>query len=124
MSTMRYLVKDTDAAVAFYTGVLGFELVERWGPPFAIVGKGDLKLWLSGPGTSAAKPMPDGRMPEVGGWNRIVVQVDDIMKTVDALKAAGARFRNDVISGPGGRQVLIEDPSGNPIEIFDEAKQA
>lgn len=122
MATVRYLVRDVDAALAFYAA-LGFTLADRWGPPFAIVTRGDLTLWLSGPGTSAAKPMPDGAKPESGGWNRIVIELDDIDATVAALKATGTRFRNQPISGPGGKQVLVDDPSGNPIELF-EAKKA
>ena len=122
MATVRYMVRDVDAALPFYEAI-GFTLADRRGPPFAIVERGDLALWLSGTGTSAAKPMPDGANPEPGGWNRIVIDVDDINATVAALKAVGARFRNEPISGPGGKQVLVEDPSGNPIELF-EAKQA
>lgn len=122
MATVRYLVRDVDAALPFYEAV-GFTLADRWGPPFAIVERGDLALWLSGPGTSAAKPMQDGTKPEPGGWNRIVIEVADIDATVAALKATGTRFRNEPISGPGGKQVLVEDPSGNPIELF-EAKKA
>lgn len=122
MATVRYLVRDVDAALAFYAA-LGFTLADRWGPPFAIVTRGDLTLWLSGPGTSAAKPMPDGAKPESGGWNRIVIELDDIDATVAALKATGNRFCNHPISGPGGKQVLVDDPSGNPIELF-EAKKA
>jgi catechol 2,3-dioxygenase-like lactoylglutathione lyase family enzyme len=122
VATVRYLVRDVDAALPFYEA-LGFTLGDRWGPPFAIVERGDLALWLSGPGTSAAKPMPDGAKPESGGWNRIVIELDDIDATVAALKATGTRFRNEPISGPGGKQVLVEDPSGNPIELF-EAKKA
>lgn len=118
MSTCRYLVNDVETAIAFYTKHLGFELEEQMGPAFAIVARGGLKLWLSGPQTSAALPMPDGRKPEAGGWNRFVIEVDDIDTTVAAMKSEGISFRNEVISGPGGRQILAEDPSGNPIEIF------
>ena len=121
MATVRYLVEDVDEALPFYTA-LGFELVERWGPPFAMVAKGDLTIWLSGPGTSARRPMPDGAEPVPGGWNRFVVEVDDVGATVEALKALGARFRNDPISGPGGTQVLAEDPSGNPVELFSPSR--
>ena len=91
---------------------------ERWGPPFAMVRRGDLTLWLSGPGTSAARPMPDGAQPVPGGWNRLVLEVDDLDTTIAALQAAGAHFRSEVVRGPGGRQVLVEDPSGNPVELF------
>jgi catechol 2,3-dioxygenase-like lactoylglutathione lyase family enzyme len=117
MATVRYLVDDVEACVAFYTNMLGFEIRRRMGP-LVIVARNDLELWLAGPETSAARPMPDGRRPEPGGWNRIVVEVDDIEARVAALRAAGGRFRNEIISGPGGRQVLIEDPAGNPIELF------
>ena len=118
MATVRYLVCDVDAALPFYEA-LGFALADRWGPPFAIIERGDLALWLSGPGTSASKPMPDGALPTPGGWNRVVIEVDDLDAVVAALKAMGTKFRNEPISGPGGRQVLIEDPSGNPLELFE-----
>lgn len=118
MATIRYLVHDVDLALPFYDQ-LGFVLTDRWGSPFAIVERGDLQIWLSGPGTSAAKPMPDGALPVPGGWNRAVIEVDDLDATVAALKAMGAVFRNDPISGPGGRQVLVQDPSGNPVELFE-----
>ena len=119
MATVRYLVHDVDTALAFYTKWLGFELIERWGPPFAIVTKGDLKLWLSGPETSAAKAMPDGRKPEPGGWNRLVIEVEELDALVQNLKEAGMHFRNEIVSGPGGKQILAEDPSGNPLELFE-----
>lgn len=119
MATIRYLVDDVDVAVAFYTEWLGFTLVERWGLPFAIVGKDDLQLWLSGPQTSAAKPMPDGRQPVPGGWNRLVIEVADLETLVANLKAAGLKFRNEIIEGPGGKQILAEDPAGNPLELFE-----
>ena len=118
MATIRYMVSDVDAVLPFYDA-LGFTLADRWGPPFAIVERGDLQIWLSGPGTSASKPMPDGAKPVPGGWNRVVIAVDDLDATVAALKATGAKFRNEPISGPGGRQVLAEDPSGNPLELFE-----
>lgn len=118
MATMRYMVNDVDAALPFYAA-LGFNLADRWGPPFAIVERDGLQIWLSGPGTSASKPMPDGAKPEPGGWNRVVVAIDDLDAAVTALKATGAKFRNEPISGPGGRQVLAEDPSGNPVELFE-----
>ena len=121
MATFRYLVKEVDAAIEFYTNHLGFQLTEKMGPAFAIVARGDLNLWLSGPQTSAARPMPDGRKPEAGGWNRFVIEVDDIETLVTAMKQAGVKFRNEIISGPGGKQILAEDPSGNPIEIFQPA---
>ncbi len=117
MPTVRYFVGDVDASLAFYE-ILGFGLVERWGPPFAIVEKDGLQLWLSGPGTSAAKPMPDGRVPGPGGWNRIVIATDSFETTYEHLKQAGAVFRNEPLKGPGGTQVLLDDPDGNPIELF------
>ena len=118
MASIRYLVNDVDEAVSFYVNCCGFAVRERFGSAMAIVVRGDLVLWLAGPRASAARPMPDGRTPEPGGWNRIVLEVDDIGAAVDRLRAAGARFRNDVIKGPGGQQILIEDPSGNPVELF------
>lgn len=118
MATVRYMVDDVEAAVSFYTESLGFRLVESFGAPFARVEKDGLDLWLAGPASSAARPMPDGRKPEPGGWNRIVVLSDDIERDVRRLKDAGTRFRNEVVKGPGGSQVLVEDPSGNPIELF------
>ena len=118
MATVRYLVNDVDAALPFYAA-LGFTQVERWGPPFAILERGDLALWLSGPGTSASRPLTDGSVPVPGGWNRLVVEVEDLDAAIAALKPTGARFRSEPISGPGGRQVLIEDPSGNPVELFE-----
>jgi catechol 2,3-dioxygenase-like lactoylglutathione lyase family enzyme len=121
MSTIRYLVNDVQSSINFYTLHLGFQLNQHMGPAFAIVTKGDMILWLSGPPSSAARPMPDGRKPAAGGWNRFVIEVDDIESTVASMKQAGVHFRNDIISGPGGRQILAEDPSGNPIEIFQPA---
>ena len=121
MAAIRYMVKNVDAAVAFYTDLLGFELVSQMGPPFAQVKRGDLTLWLAGPGSSAARPMPDGRKPESGGWNRLVIEVDDIESVAARMKESGAAFRNEILSGPGGKQVLVEDPSGNPIELFQAA---
>jgi catechol 2,3-dioxygenase-like lactoylglutathione lyase family enzyme len=121
MATVRYLVNDLEASIKFYTQHLGFTLAEQMGPAFARVEKDDLDVWLSGPQTSAARPMPDGRKPEAGGWNRFVIEVDDIESLVVTMKAAGVTFRNDIISGPGGKQILAEDPSGNPIEIFQPA---
>ncbi len=117
-AVVRYLVNDADEAVSFYTDHLGFRLQTRMGPAFAIVERDGLELWLSGPQTSAAQPMPDGRVPAAGGWNRLVVEVDDVDETMERLRAAGAQFRNEPLSGPGGTQVLVEDPSGNPVELF------
>ncbi len=118
MAAFRYIVSDVDTAVAFYTTLLDFELEEQFGPAMAIVRRDDLALWLAGPLSSAARPMPDGSQPVPGGWNRIVIEVDDISAQVERIRATGARLRNDIVTGPGGRQVLIEDPSGNPIELF------
>jgi catechol 2,3-dioxygenase-like lactoylglutathione lyase family enzyme len=117
MGTVRYLVNDVDAALPFYAA-LGFAEKDRRGPPFAIVEKGDLQLWLSGPGTSAARRLADGSTPSPGGWNRLVIEVENLADAIDALRLTGARFRSDPISGLGGQQVLIEDPSGNPVELF------
>jgi len=115
---VRYMVRDTKEAIDFYTTHLGFELISDQSPAFADVKLGDLRLLLSGPTSSAGRPMPDGRRPEPGGWNRIHLIVDDIEAEVARLRAAGVHFRNDVIKGPGGSQVVIDDPSGNPIELF------
>jgi len=115
------MVRDVETAITFYTRFLGFSLVEQMGAAFALVRKDDLTLWLSGPQTSAARPMPDGRKPEAGGWNRFVVTVEDIEPLVASMRQAGVHFRNEIISGPGGRQILAEDPSGNPIELFQPA---
>jgi catechol 2,3-dioxygenase-like lactoylglutathione lyase family enzyme len=121
MATVRYLVRDVDQATAFYVDHLGFELVEAMGPAIAILRRGDLSLWVSGPQSSGARPMPDGRKPEPGGWNRLVVEVEAIDDAVEKLRAAGLPFRNDVVTGPGGKQILVEDPSGNPVELFEAA---
>ena len=115
---VRYMVRDTKEAIAFYTTHLGFTLISDQSPAFADVKLGDLRLLLAGPKSSAGRPMPDGRVPEPGGWNRILLVVEDIDAEVVRLRSAGVRFRNDVISGPGGSQVLVEDPSGNVIEVF------
>ena len=121
MAAVRYLVQDVDRSIAFYTGHLGFKLDHRAAPAFASVSKGDLILRLSGPGSSGARPMPDGRTQEPGGWNRIVVEVADLAQTIGALRSAGLRFRNEMESGPGGKQIQVEDPDGNPIELFQPA---
>jgi len=115
---VRYMVRDTKEAIAFYTTQLGFTLISDQSPAFADVKLGDLRLLLAGPKSSAGRPMPDGRVPEPGGWNRILLVVEDIDAEVVRLRSAGVRFRNDVISGPGGSQVLVEDPSGKVIELF------
>jgi catechol 2,3-dioxygenase-like lactoylglutathione lyase family enzyme len=119
--SVRYMVDDVDAAIAFYTTHLGFRLLTRMAPAFADVARGDLRLLLSGPTSSAGRPMPDGRQPVAGGWNRIHLIVDDLTAEVDRLRAAGVDFRNDVVSGPGGRQILLRDPSGNVVELFEPA---
>jgi catechol 2,3-dioxygenase-like lactoylglutathione lyase family enzyme len=115
---VRYIVDDVEAAVDFYTRHFGFTLQSNQSPAFADVLRGNLRLLLSGPKSSAARPMPDGRQPEPGGWNRIHLIVDDIAAEVERLRAAGLTFRNDIISGPGGKQIILDDPSGNPIELF------
>jgi catechol 2,3-dioxygenase-like lactoylglutathione lyase family enzyme len=122
--SVRYIADDVDAAVAFYRERLGFDLQAQPGPGFAILTRGPLRLLLSdprGPG-GAAQPMPDGRRPEPGGWNRIQLEVEDIAREVAALRDAGARFRGDIVHGRGGDQILLEDPSGNPIELFQPAR--
>jgi catechol 2,3-dioxygenase-like lactoylglutathione lyase family enzyme len=119
MATVRYLVIDVDRSVAFYVGQLGFEMVEQMGAAFARVRRGDLTLWLAGPQSSAARPMPDGRQPTPGGWNRFVIEVEDLTERVATLTAAGVTFRNAIVTGPGGKQILAEDPDGNPIELFE-----
>jgi catechol 2,3-dioxygenase-like lactoylglutathione lyase family enzyme len=121
MATVRYIVRDVAAAMDFYVGRLGFEVVQAYGPAMAIVRRGDLTLWLAGPAASASRPMPDGRQPEPGGWNRIVLETDDLDGLVASLKAASVVFRNEIITGPGGRQTLCEDPSGNVVELFQAA---
>ena len=118
-ATVRYLVGDVDRSVAFYVDDLGFRLEQRMGPAFARVSRGGLELWLAGPASSAARPMPDGRQPVAGGWNRVVLELDDLDAAVERLRAAGAGFRNEIISGPGGRQILVDDPDGNPVELFE-----
>jgi len=117
MATIRYLVDDVDAALPFYAA-LGFSIAERWGPPFVMLSRGDLNLWLSGPGSSAARTLTDGSMPRPGGWNRLVIEVDDLAASITALRPTGARFRSEPVQGPGGQQVLVDDPSGNPVELF------
>src|SRR5213083_3688440 len=116
MVNVRYMVDDVDAAVAFYTRYFGFTVRSNAAPAFADVVRGPLRLLLSGPKSSAGRPMPDGRQPVPGGWNRIHFIVDDIHAEVDRLRQAGVAFRNDLVTGPGGRQIVLDDPSGNPIE--------
>lgn len=119
MVAVRYMVKDVDISVAFYTKQLGFALKQQFGPNMAILTRDGLTLWVAGPNASAGRPMPDGRKPEPGGWNRFVIEVPDLAKTVAQLRAGGAHFRNDIVEGPGGKQILAEDPSGNVIELFE-----
>jgi catechol 2,3-dioxygenase-like lactoylglutathione lyase family enzyme len=118
-TTVRYMVADVDRSVAFYRDQLGFEVVDVMGVAFALVRRGDLTLWLSGPTSSAARPMPDGRQPVAGGWNRFVIEVEDLAAQVAGLSAAGVPFRNEIVTGPGGKQILVDDPDGNPIELFE-----
>jgi catechol 2,3-dioxygenase-like lactoylglutathione lyase family enzyme len=116
---VRYIVDDVDAAIPFYRDMLGFKVDMHPAPGFASLSRGDLQLLLNRPGAGGAgQSMRDGQSPQPGGWNRIQVEVDDIEATVSSLKSSGARFRNDIVSGNGGKQILIEDPSGNPIELF------
>jgi catechol 2,3-dioxygenase-like lactoylglutathione lyase family enzyme len=119
--SVRYMVDDVGEAIDFYTGHLGFTLRMSAAPAFADVVRGRLRLLLSGPLSSAGRPMPDGAVPSAGGWNRIHLIVDDLDAEVDRLRSAGLAFRNDVVTGPGGRQILLEDPSGNVVELFQPA---
>lgn len=119
--SVRYMVDDVDAATDFYTQHLGFTLRMSAAPAFADVVRGKLRLLLSGPTSSAGRPMPDGTKPAPGGWNRIHLIVSDIGAEVDQLRAAGLTFRNDIVAGPGGQQILLEDPSGNVVELFQPA---
>ncbi len=119
MATVRYLVNDVPRAVSFYVERLGFDVEQQMLPAFARVHRADLTLWLAGPASSAARPMPDGRQPEPGGWNRFVIEVDDLAAVVATLRETDATFRNEIVSGPGGKQILVEDPDGNPIELFE-----
>jgi catechol 2,3-dioxygenase-like lactoylglutathione lyase family enzyme len=121
--SVRYIVDDVDAAIAFYRDQLGFVEQMRPAPPFAMLSRGDLRLLLSasgggGPG-GGSRAMPDGRKPEPGGWNRFTLEVSDLAETVEELRRAGATFRNDIVTGVGGKQILVEDPSGNPVELFE-----
>ncbi len=118
--SVRYIVDDVEKTVAFYTGRLGFSVELNPAPGFAVLSRGDLRLLLNELGTGGAgQPMPDGREPEPGGWNRIQLEVDDLAGEVGAIRDAGARFRNEIVEGRGGKQILLEDPSGNPIELFE-----
>lgn len=118
---VRYIVHDVDAAIAFYTTHLGFTLVMHPAPPFAMLSRGELRLVLSAPNPmgGGGQSMPDGTQPQPGGWNRFAIQVDDLATMVESLRAAGAHFRNDIVTGVGGKQIILEDPSGNPIELFE-----
>jgi catechol 2,3-dioxygenase-like lactoylglutathione lyase family enzyme len=119
--SVRYMVDDVDAAIAFYTTHFGFTLRSSAAPAFADVVRGHLRLLLSGRSSSAGRPMPDGRRPAPGGWNRIHLIVEDLAAEVERLRGAGLSFRNDIVKGPGGQQILLDDPSGNPIELFQPA---
>ena len=118
---IRYQVKDVDRSVAFYTGHLGFNLDQQAGKVFAKVSIDDTSLFLSGPGSSGARPLPDGRQQEPGGWNRLVLRVTDLPAHITKMKAAAIRFRNEMEIGPGGKQIQLEDPDGNPVELFEPA---
>ena len=120
MATVRYIVSDVQQAVDFYTRTFDFKVEKQFGA-IAILKRGDLILWTAGPDASASRPMPDGRKPEPGGWNRFVVEVSDLPATVTKLKAQGMRFRNEIVAGPGGQQILLEDPFGNAVELFQPA---
>ena len=118
---VRYIVNDVDSAIDFYTKQLGFELQMHPAPAFAMLSRGDLRLVLSAPnpGGGGGQPMPDGTQQEPGGWNRFAVEVDDLAGMVERLRQAGAHFRNDIVTGVGGKQIIVEDPSGNPVELFE-----
>jgi catechol 2,3-dioxygenase-like lactoylglutathione lyase family enzyme len=118
---VRYMVDDVTTAVAWYTAHLGFTPLSNAAPAFADISRGGLRLLLSGKTSSAGRPMPDGRQPVAGGWNRIQLIVDDLAAEVDRLRAAGVQFRNNIVAGPGGSQILLEDPSGNLVELFQPA---
>lgn len=119
MAQFRYIVLDVDESVAFYRDKLGLELIEQYGPAMAILRSGDLDLWIAGPMASASKPMPDGAKPAPGGWNRCVLTINNLEQKVASLRDIGVIFRNDIVEGPGGKQILCEDPSGNVVELFE-----
>jgi catechol 2,3-dioxygenase-like lactoylglutathione lyase family enzyme len=118
---VRYIVHDVDAAIEFYTKRLGFTLVMHPAKPFAMLSRGELRLVLSAPNPmgGGGQALPDGTVPQPGGWNRFAIEVDDLAATVDALRGAGAHFRNEIVTGVGGKQIIVEDPSGNPVELFE-----
>lgn len=120
---VRYQVKDVERSISFYTDILGFNLDMKNLPAFGQVSIGDLKLILSGPGASGSRPMPDGRQQEPGGWNRMILQVNDLPARIGELKNQGVRFRNEMEVGPGGKQIQLEDPDGNPVELFEPASR-
>jgi catechol 2,3-dioxygenase-like lactoylglutathione lyase family enzyme len=120
---VRYMVEDVDASIAFYTTHFGFTLLSSASPAFADVVRGDLRLLLSGPRSSAGRPMPDGRTPGPGGWNRIHFVVENLEAEVERLRAAGVQFRSGIVTGPGGSQIVLDDPSGNPVELFQPARR-
>jgi catechol 2,3-dioxygenase-like lactoylglutathione lyase family enzyme len=122
--SIRYIVDDVDAAIGFYCGLLGFEEVMHPAPAFAMLSRGELRLNLSSPGGGGGggQAMPDGTLPQPGGWNRFALEVTDLDALVDELRSAGARFRNEIVEGRGGRQILVEDPSGNPVELFQPTR--
>jgi catechol 2,3-dioxygenase-like lactoylglutathione lyase family enzyme len=122
MVSVRYMVDDVEEAVGFYTKILDFQILNNFAPAFADVSRGSLRLLISGPASSAGRPMPDGAKPGPGGWNRIHLIVGDIEAEVARLRDAGAAFRNDILEGPGGKQVLVQDPSGNVVELFQPAQ--
>ena len=122
--SVRYMVDNVEEAIAFYTTFLDFKVLTHFGPPFADVARGNLRLLLSGPASSAGRPMADGAKPGPGGWNRIHLIVDDLETEVARLRDAGAPFRNDIVEGPGGKQILLQDPSGNLVELFQPAAES
>jgi catechol 2,3-dioxygenase-like lactoylglutathione lyase family enzyme len=123
-TSVRYIVNDVDAAISFYTEMLDFKVEIHPAPAFALISRKDLRLMLSRPGGGGGggQSMPDGQIPAPGGWNRIQIEVEDLAGTVDRLRRAGAQFRNDIVAGVGGKQILLEDPSGNPIELFESSR--
>ena len=121
-AAIRYIVSDVDESIAFFVDALGFALERQFGANMAVVTRDDATVWLAGSGASASQPMPDGTRPEPGGWSRLVLVVDDLDGLVATLRARGARFRNEILKGPGGRQILVDDPSGNCIELFEPAR--